>query len=233
MRQILTTAAAGLAVLLALPAMAQDNAPTYDRVSLNATAEREVENDLLIAIVYAEVEDSDQSDAADQVNTAIQWAADRARRAGDIVLQTTQYNTRPIYANGRRITGWVARQSLRLESTDAEKLSELLGTLQDRVAVQSISYGLSKAARDAAEDELIAEALTRFDRRASLVASELGREGYRIVQIDVGTPNGFFSPVAMRAQAFAQDSVAAPEIEAGVQRLTVSVGGTIELDSGG
>lgn len=231
MRQILLPAAAGLTALLAIPALAQDDMPTYDRVSLNATAEREVENDLLIAIVYAEVEDNDQSDAADQVNAAIQWAADRARRAGDIVLQTTQYNTRPIYANGRRITGWVARQSLRLESTDAEALSELLGTLQDRVAVQSISYGLSRAARDAAEDELIAEALARFDRRASLVASELGRDGYRILQIDVGTPNGFY-PVAMRAQALAQDAERLrPEIEAGVQQLSVTVNGTIVLDS--
>ena len=44
--------------------------------------------------------------------------------AGNVELQTMQYSTRPVYANGRRIIGWVARQSLRLESTDAEALSE-------------------------------------------------------------------------------------------------------------
>lgn len=131
---------------LAGPATAQEDS-VYDRISLMATASAEVENDRLIAIVFAEVEDNDQADAADAVNTAISWAADRARRVEGIELRTMNYNTRPLYANGRRIVGWTARQSLRLESEDAEALSDLLGELQERVAIQSINYGLSEIGR--------------------------------------------------------------------------------------
>jgi predicted secreted protein len=142
-----------------------------------------------------------------------------------------QYNTRPVYANGRRsIIGWIARQSLRLESADQEALSSLLGELQQRVAIQSISYELSRSARTAAEDALIAEALGQFNQRAALIARELGRPGYRIVYMNVGTTGG--SPIAYReVRTLGAADVAAPEIEAGVQTLFVSVNGSVELES--
>ncbi len=219
-----------LILAIAASAAAAQEAQTYDRVDLNASAEREIDNDLLIAYVFAEFEANEQAEAADAVNTAIRWAADRARTAEGIDWQTAQYSTRPVYAsNERRIIGWIARQSMRLQSTDQEALSELLGQLQERVAIQSIGTGLSKAARDAAEEALIAEAITAFERRAELVAGELGRPGYRLVYLNVGSSGGFFNPRA-RMQAFDAAEVAAPEIEAGVQTVTVTVNGTIELE---
>lgn len=202
----------------------------YDRVDLTANATAEVQNDVLIAVVFAEVEDNDQADAADAVNEAIGWAARRARGVDGIDVQTQNYSTRPLYANGRRIVGWAARQSMRLESQDAEALSSLLGELQERVAIQSISYAVSPEAQDAAEEALIAEALARFDRRARLIARELGRPGFRIVRINVNTPfgNPTFFMNAARAESLA---VAPPEIEAGTQNLQVTVNGQIELDA--
>jgi predicted secreted protein len=208
---------------------AQDDANVYDRVDLSASVEREIDNDLLVAVVFAEVEANNQADAANRVNQSIQWAIDRVRAVTDVELETGRYNTRPVYVNGRRITGWVARQSLRLESRNAGALSELLGELQERVAIESINYDISKAARDAAEDALIAEALQQFNRRAELVARELGRESFRIVRIGIGTSGGRPMPM-FRQDALAASSVAAPPIEAGVQTVTVSVNGTVELN---
>lgn len=229
MKHFMTAGLALLGLILAGTAGAQEDT-VYDRVDLMASASTDVENDLLIANVYAEVEDNDQSDAADAVNRAIGWAVERARDATGVEIQTTNYSTRPVYANGRRIVGWVARQGLRLESPNAESLSELLGELQQRVAIQSINYGISKAARDAAEDALIAEALAQFSRRADLIARELGRNGFRIVRINVGTAGGFRGP-DMRTMAMAE--VAAPSIEAGTQSITVTVSGSVELEPGG
>jgi predicted secreted protein len=210
-------------------APAQEAQRTYDRVDFSVTAEREVENDVLVAIVYAEAEANDQADAADEVNANIRWAAERARRASDVELQTQQYTTRPVYApNSRRIVGWIARQSLRLESRAPEALSTLLGELQARVALQSLNYDLSKAARDTAEDELIREALSRFNRRAELIADEMGRSGFRLVNVNVnaGGPIAF----ARAQREFQAADVAAPEIVAGTQTLSVTANGAIELD---
>jgi predicted secreted protein len=233
MKALMTATWALAAASWLVTANAQDE-PRYDLIDLGASVSEEVENDLLIAFVFAEVEASDQADAADEVNEAIAWAADRARRVTGVDVQTTNYNTRPVYANGRRIVGWVARQSLRLQSTDAEALSELLGDLQQRVAIQSIDYGLSDAARDAAEEALIAKALAQFNRRADLIVGELDRDGFRIVRINIGTQGG--NPIMFARQETVMragsDSVAAPEIAAGKQMLTVSVNGTIELEPG-
>lgn len=210
-------------------ALAQDE-QTYDRIDLMANASTEVENDLLIAIVFAEVEDNDQADAADAVNAAISWAADRARRVDGIELETMSYSTRPLYANGRRIVGWAARQSLRLESRDAESLSELLGELQERVAVQSINYRVSDEASQRAEEALIVDALAQFNRRATLIARELGRDGFRIVRLNVGTAGGR-GPILFDQSAARVAEVTAPPIEAGTQTMTVTVSGQIELDA--
>ena len=225
----LTNVVAALAGAGWLVAAQAQNEPVYDQVDLNASASQDVENDLLIAFVFAEVEANDQADAADRVNEAIAWAAGRARRIDGIEVQTTNYNTRPVYANGRRIVGWVARQSLRLESTEPQALGELLGELQQRVAVQSIDYDLSDAARDAAEEALIADALAQFKRRADLIAGELGRDGYKIVRLSVGNSGVFVTGARNRAMAFAEADVAQPEIEAGTQTLSVNINGTIEL----
>jgi predicted secreted protein len=217
--------------LFASVATGQQQPLTYDRIDLNASAEREVDNDLLIAMVYAEVEDSDQADAANTVNEAIAWASEQAEAATGIEWQTAQYTTRPVYANDRRIVGWVVRQSLRLESEDAEALSELLGVLQSSVAVESIGTALSKPRRDEAEEALIAEAIAAFRRRADLVTRELGRSDYRLVYMNVGTTRTF-AREAQLARFGADAAISAPTVEAGVQTVSVIVNGTIELEDG-
>jgi len=221
------------ASILALAAAAQEAPPVYDRIDLNVSAEREVENDVMVAVVFAEVEANSQSSAADQVNEAIRFAADRARATDGIEQRTLRYTTRPVYANDRRIVGWVARQSLRLESTNAEALSTLLGELQTRVAIESMGSTLSKAARDAVEDEVIAEAIALFRRRAEQVADQFGRESYRLVHINVGSfrANPMEAQLRLFDTARVEDAVTAPVIEAGVQTVTVQVSGTIELDA--
>ncbi|HMB74633.1 MAG TPA: SIMPL domain-containing protein, partial [Gammaproteobacteria bacterium] len=170
----------------------------YDQISLSASAEREIDNDELVAVVYAQAQAERQVEAADQVNGDIRWALERAQSTRGISAQTLQYNSFPVYSDNRRIIAWQARQSLRLQSTDSDRLSELVGELQSRVAVESISYQVSRDARAAADDELIAAALATFNRRAALVAEELGRPGYRIVRLDINTGGAGPAPIAFR-----------------------------------
>jgi predicted secreted protein len=185
-----------------------------------------------IALVYAEVQADRQAEASNRVNEAVQWALDEAEDARDVRAQTMQYTTRPVYANNNRIVGWQARQSLRLESSDTDRLSELLGVLQERVAIQSINYDVAKATRDAAEEQLISAALAQFERRARLVADELDRSGYRIVRMNISTTGRPPVPISYRTQPVVMEAtVAAPALESGVQTLSVTINGTVELDA--
>lgn len=203
-----------------------------NRVSLSASAESEVENDLLVANLYSEHQSQHQKEVSEHVNKAVTWALEKSKKIDGIKVQTTQYNTSPLY-NKRVITGWRARQGIRLESTDSASLGDLIGELQEKLLVGSINYGVSKETRDAAEEALTAQALAQFTKRAKMIAEQLGRDSYQIVQIHVNTQGGHPVPVsyATRGLASAEAKVSAPSIDAGVQNVTVSVNGTIEVSA--
>jgi len=202
-------------------AAAHDAAPTYDRINFRVTASRDVDNDTLVAVMYHERSGQKPASMADEVNRTIAWAVDLAGKTSGIKVQTLQYRQEPIYRN-QIISGWKVRQSIRLESEDVAALSELVGELQSRLS----------EVRRKVEDELITEALDRFKRRGKLISREIGRPDYRIVNIDIATSGGSPAPVRMRTvSAMAESgSVTAPTLEPGVQSVTVSVSGTIELE---
>ncbi|MEM7467764.1 MAG: SIMPL domain-containing protein [Pseudomonadota bacterium] len=220
-------------VLICLSAVeAHEVADEFNRVNLSVSAEREVENDLLVANLYAEHQSQNQKDVSERVNNAIRWALELSKKEPGVKVQTTQYNTSPIY-NKQIISGWRARQGIRLESINSTVLSELIGDLQEKLLIGSINYGVSKLARDTFEAELTTEALRKFMERAEHIAKTLGRNGFQIVQIHVNTQGSRPVPVsyASRGLARAEASVAAPAIESGVQTVQVSVSGTVEIDS--
>lgn len=207
---------------------------TYDQIDLAASAEREVGNDQFIAVLYTEHEGVRQAEVAERVNAAMQWALGQAKAVAGIKVQTLQYGTYPVYANeGTRVTGWRARQSLRLEGRDAQAVGELVASLQERLAVESIGQAVSREARAAAEEALTANALAQFDARAKQVAAALGRPGYRLVRINVSTTGNPGMPVVYRGAMMADMAMkAAPaQVEAGEQTLGVTVSGTIQLEA--
>ena len=158
--------------------------------------------------MYSERSGQRPSTIADDVNRDISWAVDLAKKSSTIKVQTLHYRQDPLY-NNQNISGWKARQSIRLESTEAESLSALIGDLQSRLSVASLRYTVSPTRRDEVERRLI---------------------GYRIVNMDIITSGHSPAPIRMRAAVMMEDAaVSAPSIEAGVQTVSVQVSGTIEL----
>lgn len=222
---------AGIALTLALLwfAARAEEAPTYDRVSISVSEQDEIANDTLIAVLYVQREGTKQSEVADAVNKTMRAALDTARAVDAVNVQTLGYVTSPVY-NRETITGWRARQSLRLDSGDSVALTQLVGTLQETLAVESITYAVSPAARRSAETRLIVAAMQAFKQRATLVATQLGRTGYRIVHVDVSAGGFAPPPMPMRAMAMARAAeIAPPAVEAGEQTLSVTISGTIEV----
>ena len=217
---------------VAAPAAAHDQGEPYDRVDLQVTADTSVDNDTLVIVLYAEAQEQLQRDASDQVNDAVRWALARAGQVSGVDARTLGYRSNPVYRN-QSLTGWRVRQSLRLESGNSDALSALAGELQSRLAIESVAYDATPAARAAAEDQVIAAAIAGFQARARLVAEHLGRTGYRIVRLSVSTHGQPPGPVPMRMAAMAADAGqgAAPALEGGTQQISVTVSGTIELES--
>jgi predicted secreted protein len=213
------------------PALAHDADPTYDRINFRVSASQEVENDTLVAVMYYERSGQQPTAMAGDVNRTISQAVDTAKKNGAIKVQTLNYRQEPLYKN-QKVVGWKVRQSIRLESMDVTALSTLIGELQQRLSVASLNYTVSPDVRARVEDALITRALARFAERGKLIAAELGRPDYRIVNMDVATNRTAPGPVRMRAVATMAESssVGPPTLEAGVQTITVQVSGTIELE---
>lgn len=211
-------------------AAAHEVTPTYDRINFRVSAQEDVANDTLVAVMYHERNGQQPSAMADDVNRTIAWAVDLAKKNRAVKVQTLDYRQEPQYRN-QAVVGWKIRQSIRLESTDPEALSMLIGELQERLSVASMHYSVSPEVRMEVENRLIARALDRFAHRGKLIAGEMGRPDYRVVAMDVVTSGASPAPMRMRAvSAMAESSsVAPPTLEAGVENVEVQVSGTIEL----
>lgn len=203
---------------------------TYDQIDLSASASGEVANDVLVAVLFREVEGPAAGPLAAEVNATIAKAIQRVKQSPAISVQTVGYRTQPVYQK-ERVSGWRVGQSIRLESQDTGALSALLGELQRELGLESIGYQVSPERMREVEDRLISAALKAFQQRAELVTRELGRTRYRIVTMRVGPDGPPPRPVYGMARAMAMESAPAPPIEAGSQRVEVTVSGTIELQT--
>jgi predicted secreted protein len=216
-------------LLLANALPADEQPPRYDQIKLSAEASQETDNDILIVRLSAQREGSDTVALSDSVNKLISEAVKQVKQQPEVKLQTLGYQTSPIYQQ-QRLTGWRVKQSLRLESRDVEKLSQLLSRLQERLALESISYAVSDERRQAVEEELIKQALDAFKKRARLVTEQLGRKAYRLVEVTIHSSSQPIQPRRMGGGMMAMESsVATPSLEAGTQTLRVKIEGGIEL----
>jgi predicted secreted protein len=215
-----------LSILLPLRVVAGD-ADVHDRAEISAMVDAVVPNDILQATLAYEVEGNDSALLAGEVNRAITAAVQHIKQQPDIKLETSSYQTAPVYQKERR-TAWKVRQSLKLEGRDAGVFSELLGQLQATLHLESESHATSPEKVREVEEALIVKAIQAFRARAEIVAHGFGYKSYRVVSVTINTPE-YGQPAFSGARAMmARD--AAIVIEAGEQKIQVGINGSIEMD---
>jgi len=201
----------------------------YDRINLSASASAKVDNDVLIAMLYFQKEGDDLPALSNEVNNVIGKAVEQSKKTSNVTVQTMGYFSSPVHKK-IQLVGWRVRQSIRLESRDTAALTKLIGDLQNKLAVESISYDVSPNSRDKVEERLISEAIVAFNQRAKLITKDLGRSKYRLVRMNVNAMGDPVRPMRSRGgPMLAEASVKAPSIEAGQQKIQVTIQGTIEL----
>ena len=209
-------------------AWAHDDETHYDRIHLSVSASAQLENDTMVATVYAEEEGSQAAELSSIVNKRIRRGLDLVKTHPEIKHQTNTYSSNPIYSNNK-IKGWRVRQSLRLESQDMALMSDVLGKLQSDLALQSMQFTISPDSKNQQDEKLIDKALQAFENRAQQVVKKLGRKNYKIVDINISTSGRGVRP-QYQMRAMAMDAESAPAISAGEQTVSVTVSGNIELE---
>jgi predicted secreted protein len=204
-----------------------------NRASFDVEALREVANDWVTARLSVVSEGKDPSEIAKTVNETMAKAIEAAKRVPDVTVQSAAYVTQPVYDEGK-VVRWRARQELRLESGDVDRLAKLIGRLQgESVQLSNIDFSVRRETRKALEDELIEEALGRFRSRATLVAKGMGSNNWSLIELSVGSSDGEPRRVMMEHRPSAMLSRSqsdTPVFEAGTSKLRVRVSGIVELD---
>jgi len=220
--------AAVCCTLLVTGASLADEPPRYNQVHLQVQQSEPVSNDTMHVSLGAHAEERDPARLAGKINEDMEWALARARQAQGVKVSTGNYQTWPIITKNIT-TGWRGQQNLELESRDTERLARLAGELQERLQIQSMRFTVSDERRKDVENRLIGAALDDFKQRARIVGDNLQANGYRIVDINIGTA-GQAPPILYQARmAATMETGAAVAVEGGETDVRVTVNGTVEL----
>lgn len=212
------------------PAVAADNDLHYNQIRFQAAASETVANDRMRAVLAVQDEDDDAARLADRINQAMAWALAQSKGQKGIDVRSGGYSTHPVYNNKNALTGWRAAQELILEGGDFGQISKLIGVLQQRMQLTTVTFSVAPETRAAVERRLIDQTLDSFKQRAEQVRKNIGTPGYRIVELNINTEDMPVQPYpVMRAEVASMKDVAAPSFEGGNSDVRVSVNGTVQL----
>ena len=226
-----------LALMVALTAATTASAqtsqqPFFNVVTIEASATADVPTDTLTVTLFAEEQGPDPAALATRINARLDEALARAKKEPRIEARSGNYQTSPVYDRANQITGWRIRADILLESRDFKGVAALAGALQPALKLWSMTFSLSRGAREAAEAALLADALAKFQDKARAVAKGLGFPGYQLGQIAVRNESSVPPPVAFRNVAMAKmgDDGAPPvPAEGGKNAVGVIVSGSVVL----
>jgi predicted secreted protein len=228
-RHYLTVMLTALPLACCMDAVHADTDNHYNRVQLQAQQLESVSNDTMHVTLNTFGEARDPAGLAGRINDDMAWALGIAKRQEGVTAGTGGYQTYPVYKDNV-LKGWRGEQSLELEGKDIRAMSRLVGELQGKLQVKSMSFSVSEAKRTGVENRLISRALDAFKARAAIVVDNLHATGFRIVEMTISTssqrPPAPY-PVARMATTMQAESRVA--VEAGESDVSVMVSGTIEL----
>lgn len=220
-------------MLLAGPSVsAEPNARPADSVlNLTASAEREVPQDQIVIVLVSEQDGSDPANISASLSRKTNDVLEQARKIKALETRSGGFGLNPSYDRNSKISGWHGRSELVVTSTDFAAASKFAGQVAGQMQVASISFGLSRAARDAAETALIEETTTAFQNKANATAKALGFRGFSIREVSLNQgyqPTPYARPMIMARAMVAEAAVPVPA-EGGKTTVSVQMSGNVLL----
>lgn len=199
-------------------------------VQINAWAEEETINDLLVANLVVERSGTDSARLAVAVANIMRRALGETERYPEVKVRTPAYSTQPVYqrqdGTSRRV-GWRIRQSMQLESTEVEKAVELIGRLQALdLQLTGMNFSVSEKRKEELRVSLTEAAIDAWRNKAEAAVKRLGGRVWRPHEVRVDDERHQLVQPLLRAEA-TQLSPPDPAVEVGTSRVRVTVSGTV------
>lgn len=190
--------------LLALPfstAVFAENVASITQaniVSFSTEVEKNIERDLLNVRLFYQVEGKNLSELNQTISERLNKAVSIVKEQSAVEIKGNFRNTTVRYDNEGKKNGWIARATLVLESQDFQALSNVVGSLDDVLAVEDVNATLSSEKLMGVENELTQQAIEKFKNKATLIQNSLQMKNYRILDLDISSVN---EPAPIRAYA--------------------------------
>jgi predicted secreted protein len=154
-----------LVLLGSAHAQSASQEPKGSRISLDARVTEEVDNDVMRAALFVEMQDVDAAKLAEKVNQATNDAVKTAKGFTGLRVRTSGYATYPV-TDKSKIVRWRSRSEISVEGEDFRRMTEAIGKLQAVMQLGTVSFSVSLAKRAKAEDGLTQSAIAEFLRKA-------------------------------------------------------------------
>jgi predicted secreted protein len=200
--------------------------PKGTKVNMDARASMEVDNDVMRATLFVEMEDTDPTRLADKVNRATSDGLKLAKSFSRLRAKTSGYTSYPV-TDKNKIVRWRSRSEIALEGEDFRLMSEAIGKLQTVMQLGAVDFSASPAARAKAEDGLTQGAIAEFLRKAEMVTKGFKGGGFEVLEANVSSEGHNPAPRPMMMKAMSDSGPAEPAMEGGTTRITIVVNGSI------
>lgn len=236
----LTRALIAAGAIALVPAVSYAEPAKTDVLALSASATTEVARDLLQLRFSTTREGKEAAAVQNELKQALDAALAEARKIakpGQVDLQAGNLSVYPRYGQVKpgtsgspQINGWQGSVELLVQGRDMEAISKLSGRIQS-LAIANVSYGLSREAREKAENEVVSQAIASYKAKASVYAQQFGYAGYRIGEVSVNAdqPMPVMMAAAPRFKAMAAAADEALPVESGKATVTVNVSGNVVM----
>jgi len=224
-----------LLILSPLYAQAEAMQPAGTRITISASAERELPNDEVVITFRVEQEGKDANAIRQQVNRITDLIHKRLQKEAALKIKTTSRNMLPVWhypKNQPRIrTAWRMSQSEEITSNNLETVSQWLETIEGEGAqLSNLQFRVSRQLSLHTEDALLLQAIKTFRSKAAALAKGLDARSFRIIHLNSSSqtprPVLYRSEMAMMAKSA---DAAAPSLSAGEGVARITVNGEIEV----
>ncbi len=222
-------------VMLAAAASAQAQMmPAPENVvQLSTTAQQEVVQDWLTAVLVVRHQATDAGTVQNQLKSVLDRALTHARgKAGPgLDISTGAFMVQPRHGRDGQIVGWQGSAELLLQGRDVARVAALAGDTPGMV-VSQMYFSVSRDASQRVEAEVRQQAIARFKTQAQQVAQDFGFKGYSVREVSIGEaglPPTARPRLMVAAEMGAAMSATPLPAEPGKSLVQVTVSGSVQM----
>lgn len=223
---------------LALAALLLGNLPagwaaepvTPPQLTLQASASEEVRQDLAFARLQIISEGTDANTVMQDANRKLNAVLKQLKQYPALEVHNDGYTTQPRYQRDQSIRGWQVTAGVQIKTRDSAQLTQAIAQLGTQASLNGLWFDLATETRKKVEKTLLQQAIGNLQDKATLAAQAAGFKRTELRELNIGeTAAPGPRPFLARSAMAMSEAAAGPDIEAGSQRVEVTVSASLWL----